>query len=99
MSSQILLLNKADAISSAQLSKGLRDSATTITKLLKMNEDLQTKLSQSVATLSSRTEALTENAKSKLMSSDARLKNAQKEVSKLCKGFRWAMYESQEACY
>ena len=40
MASQILLLKKADAISSAQLSKGLRDSADTITKLLKMNEDL-----------------------------------------------------------
>jgi hypothetical protein len=37
MASQILLLKKADAISSAQLSKGLRDSAATITKVLKMN--------------------------------------------------------------
>ncbi len=52
MASQILLLKKADAISSAQLSKGLRDSATTITKLLKMNEDLRTELSQSVKTWS-----------------------------------------------
>src|SRR6266540_4355907 len=81
MSSQILLLKKADAISSAQFSKGLRDSAVTITSLLKVNEDLRTELSQSVTTWSSRTEALTEAAKSKLMSSDTRLKNAQKEVS------------------
>src|SRR6266498_2952849 len=36
MASQILLLKKADAISSAWLSKGLRDSADTITNLLKM---------------------------------------------------------------
>ena len=47
MASQILLLKKANAISSAQLSKGLRDSAVTITKLLQMNEELQTELSQS----------------------------------------------------
>ena len=73
MSSQILLLKKADAISSAQFSKGLRDSAVTITSLLKVNEDLRTELSQSVTTWSSRTEALTEAAKSKLMSSDTRL--------------------------
>src|SRR6266542_2791538 len=90
MSSQILLLKKADAISSAQFSKGLRDSAVTITSLLKVNEDLRTELSQSVTTWSSRTEALTEAAKSKLMSSDTRLKNAQKEVSKLRKGFHRA---------
>jgi len=48
MTSQILLLKKADAMSSAQLSKGLRDSAATITNLLKMNEDLRTELSHSV---------------------------------------------------
>ena len=53
MTSQILLLKKADAISSAQLSKGLRDSAATVTKLLNMNEDLRTKLSQSATTWSS----------------------------------------------
>jgi len=88
MASQILLLKKANAISSAQFSKELRDSAATITKLLKMNEDLQTELSQSVKTWSTRTEALTEAAKSKLISSDTRLKSAQKEISKLCKGFR-----------
>jgi len=97
MASQILLLKKADAISSAQLSKGLRDSATTITKLLKMNEDLRTELSQSVKTWSTRTEALTEAAKSKLMSSDTRLKNAQKEVSKLRKGFRRATLLKEHA--
>jgi hypothetical protein len=97
MASQILLLKKADAISSAQLSKGLRDSATTITKLLKMNEDLRTELSQSVKTWSTRTEALTEAAKSKLMSSDTRLKNAQKEVSKLRKGFRRATLLKERA--
>ena len=62
-----------------------------------MNEDLQTELSQSVATLSSQTEALTENAKSKLMSSDARLKNAQKEVTKLCKEFRRATKVKEHA--
>ena len=45
MASQILLLKKADAISSAQLSKGLRNSAATITKLIKMNEHLQIELS------------------------------------------------------
>jgi chromosome segregation ATPase len=59
MASQILLLKKADVISSGQLSKGLRDSAATITKHLNMNEDLRIKLSQSVATWSSQTEALT----------------------------------------
>ena len=53
MASQILLLKKADAISSAWLSKGLRDSADTITNLLKMNEDLWTELSQSDTTWSS----------------------------------------------
>src|SRR5882762_1967946 len=52
MASQILLLKKADAISSAQLSKGLRDSAATVTKLLNMNEALRTELSQSVTTWS-----------------------------------------------
>jgi hypothetical protein len=88
MASQILLLKKADAVSSAQFSKGLRESAATITQLLKMNEDLRTKLSQTITTQSSRTEALTEAAKSKLMSSDTRLKNAQKEITKLRKGFR-----------
>src|SRR6266700_4144324 len=90
MASQILLLKKADAISSAQFSKGLRESAAAIMKLLKMNEGLQTELSQTVTTWSSRTKALTETAKSKLMSSDTRLKNAQKEITKLHKGFRWA---------
>ena len=74
MASQILLLKKADAISSAQLLKGLRDSAASITKLLEMNEHLQTKLSQSVTTWSSRTEALTEAAQSKLLFSDTRLR-------------------------
>jgi hypothetical protein len=97
MASQILLLKKADAKSSAQLSKGLRDSAATITRLLKMNEELWTELSQSVATWSSRTEALTEAAKSKLMSSDIRLKNAQKEVSKLRKGVRSATRVKERA--
>ena len=87
MASQILLLKKADAISSAQLSKGLRDSAATITKLMKMNEHLQIELSQSVTTWSSQTEALTKAAQSKLLSSDTRLKMAQKEVSKLRKTF------------
>src|SRR6266496_562435 len=67
MASQILLLKKADAISSAQLSKGLRDSADTITKLLKMNEDLRTELSQSVTTWSSWAEVLTEAAKAKVI--------------------------------
>jgi hypothetical protein len=97
MSSQILLLKKADAISSAQFSKGLRDSAVTITKLLKVNEDLRTELSQSVTTWSSRTEALTEAAKSKLMSSDTRLKNAQKEITKLRKGFHRATQAKEHA--
>src|SRR6266542_475455 len=97
MASQILLLKKADAISSAQFSKGLRDSAVTITSLLKVNEDLRTELSQSVTTWSSRTEALTEAAKSKLMSSDTRLKNAQKEVSKLRKGFHRATQAKEHA--
>jgi hypothetical protein len=97
MASQILLLKKADAISSAQFSKGLRESAATITKLLKMNEGLQTELSQTVMTRSSRTEALTEAAKSKLMSSDTRLKNAQKEITKLRKGFRWATQAKERA--
>ena len=82
-----ILLKKADAMSSAQLSKGLRDSAAAITKLMKMNEDLQTELSQSTTTWSSKTKALTEAAQSKLLSSDTRLKNAQKEVSKLRKAF------------
>src|SRR6266498_1281534 len=50
MASQILLLKKADTISSAWLSKGLRDS---ITNLLKMNEDVWTELSQSDTTWSS----------------------------------------------
>src|SRR6266540_2152002 len=97
MASQILLLKKADAISSAQLSKGLRDSADTITKLLKMNEDLRTELSQSVTTWSSWAEVLTEAAKSKLLLSDTRLKNAQKEISKLHKGFRWATQVKEHA--
>ena len=56
LASQILLLKKADAISSAQLSKGLRDSAATITKLSRINEALRTELSQSVTTWSSRTQ-------------------------------------------
>ena len=73
---QIFLLKKADAISSAQFSKGLRDSAATITKLLKMNEDLQTELSQSTTIWSSHTEALTEATQSKLLASDTRLKKA-----------------------
>ena len=97
MASQILLLKKADAISSAQLSKGLRDSADTITKLLKMNEDLQTELSQSITTWSSWAEVLTEAAKSKLLLSDTRLKNAQKEISKLCKEFRQATQVKEHA--
>src|SRR6266545_399797 len=97
MTSQILLLKKTNAISSAQLSKGLRDSAATITKLLKMNEDLQTELSQSVKTWSTRTEVLTEAAKSKLISSDTRLKSAQKEISKLHKGFRWTVKIKERA--
>ena len=85
MASQILLLKKVDAISSAQLSKGLRDSANTITKLLKLNEDLRTELSQSITTWSSRTEALTEAANSKLLVSDTRLKEAQKEYPSFVK--------------
>src|SRR6266567_7018513 len=97
MASQILLLKKADAISSAQFSKGLRESAATITKLLKMNEGLQTELSQTVTTWSSCTKALTETAKSKLMSSDTRLKNAQKEITKLCKEFCWATQVKERA--
>ena len=97
ITSQILLLKKADAISSAQLLKGLRDSAATITKLLKTNEDLQTELSQSVTTWSSRTEALTEAAQSKLLSSDTRLKKAQKEVSKLRKAFHRATQIKEHA--
>jgi hypothetical protein len=97
MASQILLLKKADAISSARLSKGLRDSADTITNLLKMNEDLQTELSQSVTTWSSRMEASTEAAKSKLISSDTRLKKAQKEISKLRKGFHRATRVKEHA--
>ena len=97
MASQILLLKKADAISSAQLSKGLRDSADTVTKLLKMNEDLRTELSQSITTWSSQTEVLTEAAKFKLLLSDTRLKNAQKEISKLRKGFRQATQVKERA--
>jgi len=97
MESQILLLKKADAISSAQLSEGLRDSAATITKLLKVNEHLQTELSQSVTTWSSQTKALTEAAQSKLLSSDTRLKEAQKEVSKLRKAFHRATQTKEHA--
>ena len=97
MTSQILLLKKANAMTSAQLSKGLRDSATTITKLLEMNNNLRTEFSQSFTTWTSRTEALTEAAKSKLMSSDIRLKEAQKEVSKLRKGFRRATQVKERA--
>jgi len=97
MASQILLLRKADAISSAQLSKGLRDSADTITNLLKMNEDLRTELSQSDTTWSSRMEASTETAKSKLISSDTRLKKAQKDISKLRKGFHQATQVKERA--
>ena len=74
MASQILLLKKADAISSARLSKGLRDSADTIANFLKINGDLRTELSQSGTTWSSQMEASTEAAKSKLISSDTRLK-------------------------
>src|SRR6266511_1046598 len=97
MASQILLLKKADAISSPRLSKGLRDSADTITNLLKMNEDLRTELSQSDTTWSSRMEASTEAAKSKLISSDTRLKKAQKDISKLRKGFHWATQVKERA--
>jgi hypothetical protein len=97
MASQILLLKKADAISSAQLSKGLRDSAATITQLLKRNEHLQTELSQSSTSWSSQTEALTEAAQSKLLSSDTRLKKAQKEVSKLRKAFQRATQTKEHA--
>ena len=42
MTSWILLLKKTNAIASAQLSKGLRDSAATITKLLETNNNLCT---------------------------------------------------------
>jgi len=97
MASQILLLKKADAISSAQLSKGLRDSADTITNLLKMNENLRTELSQSDTTWSSRMEASTEATKSKLISSDTRLKKAQKEISKLRKEFYQATQVKERA--
>ena len=68
MISQIALLKKADAASS----KGLKDSAHVIEKILKMNEE--------------QTEAI----KSKLISSNSRPKNAQKEVSKLCKSYHRA---------
>ena len=97
MASQILLLKKADAISSARLSKGLRDSADTITNLLKMNENLRTELSQSDTTWSSRMEASTEATKSKLISSDTRLKKAQKEISKLRKEFYRATQVKERA--
>ena len=89
MISQIALLKKADVT----LSKGLKDSANTIDKLLKMNEDLQNELSQSVITWSSQTEAI----KSKLISSDTRLKNAQKEVSKLRKSCHRATQVKERA--
>jgi hypothetical protein len=62
-----------------------------------MNEDLRTKLSQSITTWSSQTEALTEAAKSKLLLSDTRLKNAQKEISKLYKGFHQATQVKEPA--
>ena len=65
MISQIALLKKADAASS----RGLKDSAQVIEKILKTNEN--------------QTEAI----KSKLIASDIRLKNAQKEVSKLRKSY------------
>jgi len=97
ITSQILLLKKANAMASARLSKGLRDSAATITKLLETNNNLRTELSQSVTTWTSQTEALTEAAKFKLMSSDIRLKKAQKEVSKLRKGFRQATQVKERA--
>src|SRR5260370_5232310 len=97
MTSQILLLKKVDAVSSAQFSKGLRDSATTITKLLKTNEDLQTELSRSTTTWSSRTEALTEVAQSKLLASDTGLKMAQKEASKRRKGFHRSTQAKERA--
>ena len=93
MTSQITLLQKADAMLSAQFSKGLRDSANTIAKLLKMNEQLGNELSQSHITWSSQTEAI----KSKLISSDTRLKNAQKEVSKLRKTCRRATKVKEHA--
>ena len=97
MASQILLLKKADAISTARLSKGLRDSANTIANLLKINEDLRTELSQSGTTWSSQMEASTEAAKSKLISSDTRLKKAQKEISKLQKEFHQATQVKERA--
>jgi hypothetical protein len=87
--SQITLLKKADVI----LSKGLKYSANTIERLLKMNKDLQNELSQSVITWSSQTEAI----KSKLISSDTRLKNAQKEVSKLRKSCQRATQVKEHA--
>jgi len=93
MTSQIALLKKYDAVSSNQLSKALRDSANTIAKLLKMNEHLQNELSQSVITWSSQTE----DVKSKLISSDTRLKNAQKEVSKLRKACNQATQVKEHA--
>ena len=64
---------------------------------MKINEDLQTELSQSDTTWSSRTEVLTEAAKSKLLLSDTRLKNAQKEISKLHKGFHRAIQVKEHA--
>lgn len=79
MVSQIAFLKKADVISSNRL----KGSANTIENLLKMNEDLQNKLSRSEITWSSQTKAI----KSKLISSDTRLKDAQKEVSKLRKSY------------
>ena len=58
-----------------------------------MNKDLQNELSQSVITWSSQTEAI----KSKLISSDTRPKNAQKEVSKLCKSCQQATQVKEHA--
>ncbi len=64
---------------------------------MKTNENLQKELSHSLTTWSSRTETLTEAAKSKLLSSDTRLKKAQKEVSKLCKAFHRATQIKEHA--
>jgi len=81
LEAQIDILKEADAKLSAQLSQGSQDSKIAIDSLLKVNEHLQSELSQSISTWTSRLEFI----KSKLQMSDTKLKGAQKDVSRLHK--------------
>ena len=81
LEAQIDVLKKADAKLSAQLSHESQDSKRAIDSLLKVNEHLQSELSQSIGNWTARLEFL----KTKLHMSDTKLKDAQRDNSRLHK--------------